>query len=171
MHRSCLLVALALLSGAAGCTAPPESAAVDAPSAEATLHLIATEEFSLRITRVAGAQRVDADNCLSVDHKYVMHRSWANLTWTPATEAAGQLTLEVDEDDDSTTATSGSGPSPRYVEFGRLVSRGNDRPTFDFMALLDDTGVIVDQPVTMDVHVEFREDASEAFTRMRCSVS
>lgn len=153
------LTVLMLFTLLAGC-ATPSSGEVE-PDPPRTQLIEKDLEFQLTQRRVAGSHASDSDNCILIPDSVKVKSGTVELVWTPTTDVARELTLEVAEGPGNILALK-TGPSPVIVTLPEAAAKSPDIRFFGFAAILDTEGVIIAQPVRMraSVLVETPENVS-----------
>jgi len=168
------VIACAFFLGMSGCAAPERvSVEGDDPANLATgpiQYLNVTRDLSLTERRIAGGTSVMAENCLNIKSNYQIIRGYVDLVWTPNSKTTEKLSIYGSESWEHVFAYSGNSPSPIHVEF-QNVTRENDSGKFNFMAVLDHDGIMLNQAVSMSVALELQGDGNAEFRPVRCAIS
>lgn len=146
-----VLLAAAIALG--GC-ATPVSDVGQAPEETSATH-VTEREFDLLLSQArlpGGSHTSNSDNCVGFDGSTTLVEGALELAWAPTTEVARVLTLEAARGIDVIATV--KGPSPLLLEFGKEeASVGSPERRYTLEVILDEPGIIVDQPATLKVMI------------------
>lgn len=156
-----------------GCAMPAQTeedrTGVSIPSD--AIYLNETRELVLSQTRSPAGNQVLKENCLLLPVNFTIVQGRAKIAWTANSETTRELTLLGAETFDHVFADSGPRPSPIEVTFHDVRAEVEGSRYFDFLALLGSDGVMIDQPVVMELQLVVTGEGQPRLIVGKCVVT
>lgn len=162
-------LAIALCVLLAGCVSPEGGPTPFEDGAAPRVTVREEVRWEISQVRVPTQHAAESDNCLLVEDVFPIAGGRLELVWTPASETARELTLEVAEGVSVIAHTSGR--SPLVLTVPSAVAGNPDARFWSFAVILDNEGVLVRQPVSLQVDLTFEGETRPEVLQGRCSAT